>query len=217
MQNIFRSLSLFVPGLFAFFFISTAVLSGQDSTKISDAVKKPRIIFNSSEVSQKDSLAKSPVQEPSAIADSANMGLQSKPKITFKKNLILDENKIELISEDRFRFGSSESLVGQSGEELKKAMGKNFEAVAMVDGAYSKKSVGAVLMGIGGAVAIASIALQSTWVKQEEQQHGNVTVTRYWIPGITIGAIIGAIGYVQFSSLKRNLNEAVEYYNSKLK
>lgn len=178
----------------------------QDSTQAA-SVKKPVITFhNSADTARVQSVRAGDSLQASAA------GQTEKPKVIFTKSLQLDEKKIELISTDYFNFGGEKRSVGDDGAGLKRAMGINSEAADLVDRAYSKRTTGAVLMGIGGAIAVVGLVLQSSHV-QLSSSSGNNTATVYWMPGVTIGTIVGAIGYIQYSSLRRNLYEAVDFYN----
>ena len=178
-----------------------SILSQQvDETK-NQTEKKPNIIFKSTRTD-------STVVKPNQNTMNNN--------IIFKNNFYnKNENKIELISEDRYSINGEEKMVGEEGGFLIQEMGDNQLAIDMVKDAYSSKDTGSLLMvlgGVGAAVALATIPT----VELNESSSGNTTTTIYWIPAVTIGLAIGGYGYVKYTSLESDLRSAVNQYNKDL-
>ena len=106
-------------------------------------------------------------------------------------------------------------MVGKKGEYLIQAMGSNQRAIGMVNEAYKAKETGTLLMGLGVATALVTLALLPT-VELGSTESGEYVTTYYWLPFITIGGIIGGIGYVKYNSVEKKLDEAVKMYNEDL-
>ena len=187
----------------AYFVLSNPLYCQEDSLNISNG-NKPKIIFNNEKVEINSTSNSIPAKDSTKVA-----------KIIFKQNLKLDSQLIELLSEHQYKIGGHDFMVGDNGDNLKQSMGNKLEAIRKVDHAYSKRKTGLALMILGGVVAVVGIAATSTWVTHEED-NGAYRTTYYWIPGITIGAILGGIGYVSYTSVHKNLREAVDFYNSGL-
>ncbi len=140
----------------------------------------------------------------------------NKQKIIFQKNINDSNDNIELLSSEQFRYRGEMHSVGNDGVNIKKAMSQNLKAVEMVENAYRKRSTGTILMIVGGITVVAGYVLPTTWVKLDEHKSGSYIETWYWFPGVTLGAVIGGIGYSKHSSLTGNLNKAVDFYKQSL-
>lgn len=140
----------------------------------------------------------------------------NKQKIIFQKNINDSNDNIELLSSEQFRYRGEMYLIGDDGFNLKSAMSQNPKAVEMVEKAYSKRSTGTILMIVGSITVVAGYILPTTWVKLDENKSGSYIETWYWFPGVTLGAVVGGIGYSNYSSLTGKLKEAVEFYNQSI-
>lgn len=140
----------------------------------------------------------------------------NKQKIIFKKSINDNSENIELLSSEQFRYRGEMHLIGDDGFNIKKVMSQNPKAVEMVENAYSKRSTGTILMIVGGITVVAGYILPTTWVKLDENKSGSYIETWYWFPGVTLGAVLGGIGYSNYSSLTGKLKEAVDFYNRSL-
>lgn len=184
--------ALFIFGLFSLT-ISVNLLHAQEEEK-KDV--QPKIIFKKS--LQPDSL-QSQLKGPDTTCQ----------KVIFKKSALLKSEKIELLSSKQFKLHDETRMIGDKGMNLKKAMGQNPEAVALVDKAYQKHSKGKALMVLGGVVMVVGYAAPLLIAQSE-------TTTGYWSPGVTAGAIIAGVGLSKQSGLTKNLQNAVKAYNDRL-
>jgi len=176
-------LSIFLAGLWA------ERLCAQETP---EEKAKPKIIFKS------DSLG--------AIKKGAD---STRAKIIFKSSPVAPSNRIELVSSKEFRFMGETQVIGPRGGNLKKAIGQNAPALAIIDKAYQKQSTGKVLVGVGIVVAVAGFLAPL-------QLSETSTTTYYWFPGVTVGTIIGGIGIKQQGALTKDLRAAVELHNANL-
>lgn len=171
----------------------------QDSDSTQTEKRKPRIIFKNQ---QNESLNVLP-------SDS------TKANIIFKKSYYLKQGKINLLNEDKFQLYDEEKFVGDEGEFLIEAFGSNQRAIDQVNEAYRIKDQGnlfMILAGVGVIIGLATIPM----VKIGESNSGHYTTTYYWLPPVTIGTILGGIGYAKYTSLESNLDKAVKMYNDDL-
>jgi hypothetical protein len=133
----------------------------------------------------------------------------TRAKIIFKSTGATPSNRIELVSSKEFRFMGETQPLGLKGANLKKAMGQNTQALAIIDKAYQKQGSGKVLVGVGAAVAVAGFLAPL-------QLSETSTTSYYWFPGVTVGTIIGGIGIKQQGALTKDLRTAVELHNASL-
>ena len=177
-------------------FISSTLVFSQQQTK---KEIKPKIIF----------------KQQSADTTKSSLQDTTKSKIVFTNSFFAKKNELKLISSKKFEFRSEEKMVGKKGEYLIQAMGSNQRAIGMVNEAYKAKETGTLLMGLGVATALVTLALLPT-VELGSTESGEYVTTYYWLPFITIGGIIGGIGYVKYNSVEKKLDEAVKMYNEDL-
>jgi hypothetical protein len=133
----------------------------------------------------------------------------TRAKIIFKSTGATPSNRIELVSSKEFRFMGETQPLGLKGANLKKAMGQNTQALAIIDKAYQKQGSGKVLVGVGAAIAVAGFLAPL-------QLSETSTTSYYWFPGVTVGTIIGGIGIKQQGALTKDLRTAVELHNASL-
>lgn len=165
----------------------------------------PRIIFK--DTAPVDTTK---ISVPAATVDSTGAA------VIFKKEPARDDI-ITLISSDQFRFHEKVSDVGDGGELLKKAMGNNKRAIDMVDAAYSSRSLGTLLMILGGiTIIIGIVTIPTTKVDLGSTSDGSYQVSYFWLPLVTLGTLIGGFGWIKHSGLSKNLREAVQTYNDDL-
>jgi len=176
--------------LFLSIFLAGPGAESLDAQETPEEKAKPRIIFKS------DSLG--------GIKKGAD---STRAKIIFKTSGAASSNRIELVSSKEFRFMGETQALGPRGGNLKKAIGQNAQALAIIDKAYQKQSTGKILVGVGVVVAVAGFLAPL-------QLSETSTTTYYWFPGVTVGTIIGGIGIKQQGALTKDLRAAVELHNA---
>lgn len=196
-----RLLSFVLLITFTSFFMGPTNLFSQQQKELEEQEKKnPKIIF------------KKPISDSTKISTSADT---SKGKIIFKKSYFSKEDEIRLISCEKFELYGEVKMVGEKGKFLIQAMGNNHRSIKMVNQAYKTKENGKVLMGLGVVATLATL-LTIPYVEVGKAKSGGYVTTYYWLPCITIGSIIGGIGYSKYNSLEKKLDEAVRKYNEDL-
>jgi hypothetical protein len=128
-------------------------------------------------------------------------------KIIFKTSGSASSHQIEVLSSKEFRFMGETRALGPKGENLKKAIGQDGQALAMIDKAYQKQSSGKVLVGVGVVIAVAGFLAPLQLAETS-------TTTYYWFPGVTVGAVIGGVGLKQQGELVKDLRAAVKMHNA---
>ena len=195
----FKSLSSILCSIYCLA-IFTPIGNYQLFSQENNQDNKPKIIFNKN--AQK-------LSNDQMISNTDS----TKGKIIFSKDILVKSELITLRSSREFQKNNNKYLIGEKGFNLKNEMVNNELSKSLVDQAYNKQSSGTALMVIGGAIMLAGYILPSTWVELDEQQSGNYVKTWYWLPGVTIGCIIGGIGLSKRSSLTKDLQKAVDKYN----
>ncbi len=175
---------------------SACFLYAQEKAPEKDADNKPKIIFKSS-------------AEPDSLKRQSTKPDTAKPKIIFENKQLLISGQIKLLTTKQFRVDDQTHFVGENAINLKGFMGRNPEAIALIDQAYDKHNTGTTLMVIGGIVAAAGFALPLKIAETETSYY-------LWFPGVTLGVVIGGIGFSKYNSLKRDLFDAVKMYNENL-
>lgn len=171
----------------------------QNETKPKKEIK-PKIIF---ENQGSDTIKSSSLQDT------------TKSKIIFKNSYFMKKDELKLISSKKFEFKGEEKMVGDKGEYLIEAMGSNQRAISMVNEAYKTKENGKLLMVLGVAAALVTLAIIPA-VELGSTESGGYVTTYYWLPFITVGCIVGGIGYSKYNSVEKKLDEAVKIYNEDL-
>ena len=140
---------------------------------------------------------------------------ETKPKIIFKDSYFAKKDELKLISSQQFEYKGEQKMVGDRGVFLKLAMSDNQRAISMVDEAYRARENGKLLMGLGVAAALVTIATLP-YVEVGSTETDVSVTTYYWFPFITIGCIFGGMGYSKYVSLEKHLDNAVRSYNEDL-
>lgn len=196
-----RFVSFFLLLLFLNFFLGTTKILAQQQNKTNNQEKKKsKIIFNKQ------------LSDSTKIDTSADT---SKSKITFGKSYFLKKDEIKLISSKEFEMYGETKMVGEKGELLIRAMGNNQHAIEMINLSYKTKKTGKVLMGLGVVISLVTL-FTLPYVELGGTESGGYKTTYYWFPFITIGAVVGGIGYAKYNSLEKNIDKAIKVYNADL-
>lgn len=199
--SFYRLLSFVLLILYtSFFIVPTNLFSQQKKETTEQEKKKSKIIFNEQ------------------ISDSIRVSTStdtSKSNIIFKKSYFLKRDKIRLISTEKFELYGEEKMIGNKGKFLIQAIGNNQRAIDMVNQAYKIREKGNVFMVLAGVGVFVGL-LTIPYVEVGQTRSGNYITTYFWIPPITIGGILGGIGYSKYNSLEKNLDNAIKVYNEDL-
>lgn len=196
-----RLMSILLSILFIRFFFNTSKIFAQEQEQpLNKELLKPKVIFNN--------------QVPDSTVNFKSTDT-TKAKVIFNKSFFLRKDAIRLISSTQFELHGEERMVGDRGQFLIEAMNKNQRAIDGVHQAYKTKDTGTTLMVLAGVGFVVGLLTIPT-VELGQEQSGNTVTTYYWLPPVTIAAILGGIGYAKHSSLEKKLDDAVKIYNDDL-
>jgi hypothetical protein len=181
-----------------FFLIAGKTFAQEQEPPIQNEMIKPKIIFDNQ-------------SSDSAIVPKPGDGA----KIIFKKSYLVKKDALRLISSTQFEMYGQEKMIGDKGQFLIEAMKNDQRAIDRVHQAYRKKESGDLLMVLAGVGFVVGMLTIPT-VDIGETQSGNTVTTYYWLPPVTIAAVLGGIGYARHSSLEKSLDDAIKTYNDNM-